>query len=317
MGIAMTWDDKQRRLSLRLADGSRMRPPLERRIEVHLAPRNRHGCSSSQENRLRCDSKALRDTSCHIKKRLTYYGLSTFGVRDAESIVYTAPPWFRSPGSDRVLPACRGRESLEPIIYTVKISSPEKHIAEVVAAVPAKGCESIELMMPIWSPGYYRVEDYAKRVSDLSARTQDGRTLDLTHPKQNRWLIRTAGSPKVIVSYRISCEQRSVTTNWISEDLAVLNGAATFVTVVEKVRRPHDIRLELPSRWSPAKTALDPRPTASPTTFRRGLRHSGRFADPRWKIGGARIRGRRQRARVGGRGRHRKQLGWQARCTRP
>ncbi len=38
MGVAMTWDDKQRRLSLRLADGSRMRPPLERRIEVRLAP---------------------------------------------------------------------------------------------------------------------------------------------------------------------------------------------------------------------------------------------------------------------------------------
>ncbi len=74
-------------------------------------------------------------------------------------------------------------QSLEPIIYTVKISSPEKHIAEVVAAVPAKGYESIELMMPIWSPGYYRVEDYAKRISDLSARTQDGRTLDLTRPE--------------------------------------------------------------------------------------------------------------------------------------
>ncbi len=95
-----------------------------------------------------------------------------------------------------------------------------------------------------------------------------GRTLDLTHPKQNRWLIRTAGSPKVIVSYRISCEQRSVTTNWISEDLAVLNGAATFVTVVEKVRRPHDIRLELPSKWSPAKTALDPAPDGQLNHFR-------------------------------------------------
>jgi len=38
MGITMTWDDKDRRLSLRLADGSRMRPPLERRIEGRLAP---------------------------------------------------------------------------------------------------------------------------------------------------------------------------------------------------------------------------------------------------------------------------------------
>ena len=38
MGIAMTWDDKGHRLYLRLADGSRMRHPLERRIEVRLTP---------------------------------------------------------------------------------------------------------------------------------------------------------------------------------------------------------------------------------------------------------------------------------------
>ena len=34
MGIDLGWDDRGRRLTLRLADGSRMRPPLERRIEV-------------------------------------------------------------------------------------------------------------------------------------------------------------------------------------------------------------------------------------------------------------------------------------------
>jgi alpha-glucosidase/alpha-D-xyloside xylohydrolase len=38
MGVALTWDDKRRRLSFRLADGSRMRLPLERRIEVRLTP---------------------------------------------------------------------------------------------------------------------------------------------------------------------------------------------------------------------------------------------------------------------------------------
>ena len=34
MGIDLRWDDRGHRLTLELADGSRMRPPLERRIEV-------------------------------------------------------------------------------------------------------------------------------------------------------------------------------------------------------------------------------------------------------------------------------------------
>ncbi|HEX6964658.1 MAG TPA: TIM-barrel domain-containing protein [Gemmatimonadaceae bacterium] len=37
MGIAMAWDDAKRTLSLRLADGSRMLPPMQRKIEVRAA----------------------------------------------------------------------------------------------------------------------------------------------------------------------------------------------------------------------------------------------------------------------------------------
>jgi alpha-glucosidase/alpha-D-xyloside xylohydrolase len=38
MGVRMSWDDRGRTLSLRLADGSRMRPPLTRRVEARLMP---------------------------------------------------------------------------------------------------------------------------------------------------------------------------------------------------------------------------------------------------------------------------------------
>jgi hypothetical protein len=52
----------------------------------------------------------------------------------------------------------------EPIIYTVKFPAPETRIAEVEAAFPTGKRAVIELMMPVWSPGFYRVEDYASRV---------------------------------------------------------------------------------------------------------------------------------------------------------
>ena len=44
-------------------------------------------------------------------------------------------------------------------------------------------------MMPIWSPGFYRVEDYASRVQSLSARTSDGKTLAVEQPQKNRWRV--------------------------------------------------------------------------------------------------------------------------------
>lgn len=147
--------------------------------------------------------------------------------------------------------------TLDPIAYTVKFPAPETHFAEVTAMVPTGRRASVELMMPVWTPGFYRVEDYAGKVQDFAVRTPDGKPLPVEQPQKNRWRIQTGGAPSVVVSYRLLCNSRSVTTNWVGEDLAVLNGAAAFVTLVEKTPRAHDIRLDLPPNWKQAMTALN------------------------------------------------------------
>jgi predicted metalloprotease with PDZ domain len=124
------------------------------------------------------------------------------------------------------------------------------------------------MMMPVWSPGFYRIEDYAAGVQDLSARTPDGKSLQVEKSAKNRWRVQTSGAPRVVLSYGVLCNQRSVTTSWVGEDLGVLNGAPTFMTLAEKVRRPHEVRLELPRAWKRAMTALDDAPDHRPNHFR-------------------------------------------------
>lgn len=156
----------------------------------------------------------------------------------------------------------------EPIIYTVKFPAPDTRIAEVEASFPTGKQATIELMMPVWSPGFYRVEDYASRVQSLSARTADGKTLSVEQPQKNRWRVETGGASTVIVSYKLLCNGRSVTTNWVGEDLLVLNGAAAFITLVDKARRPHEVRLELAPQWKRAMSGLDAAPDGAPNHFR-------------------------------------------------
>lgn len=161
--------------------------------------------------------------------------------------------------------------ALDPIVYTIKVPAPDTHFAEVEVSVPTGKRASIEMMMAVWSPGFYRVEDYAGKVQGLSARTQDGKALQAEQPQKNRWRIETGGAPRVVISYRLFCNSRSVTTNWVGDDLGVMNGAATFITLVEQARRPHEVRLELPPQWKRAMTALDAAPAISngqPNHFR-------------------------------------------------
>ena len=156
----------------------------------------------------------------------------------------------------------------EPIVYTVKFPAPETRIAEVEAAFPTGKRATIELMMPVWSPGFYRVEDYVGRVQSLSARTADGKTLVVEQPQKNRWRVATNGAASVTVTYKLLCNGRSVTANWVGEDLLVMNGSASFITLAEQTRRPHEVRLELPPQWKRAMSGLDAAPGGNPNHFR-------------------------------------------------
>src|SRR5262245_940872 len=159
-------------------------------------------------------------------------------------------------------------QKLEPIAYTVRIPAPDSHFVEVEAAIPTAKRPSIELMMPIWSPGYYRVEDYAAQVSDVAAKSPDGKTLSIEKTDKNHWRLDTGGAASVQLSYRVFCNQRSVTTNEVTASYAVLNGAPTFITIAERARRPHEVRIELPAGWTRAMTGLADAPDRKPNHFR-------------------------------------------------
>jgi predicted metalloprotease with PDZ domain len=164
-------------------------------------------------------------------------------------------------------PALAG-PALEPIVYTVKFPEPAKHYALVEAVVPTGKQAAVELMMPVWTPGFYRVENYAGKVDNLSARTPEGKMLPVEQPRKNRWRVQVGGAPAVVVSYRLGCTGRSVTGNWVGEDMLVLNGGPSFLTLAEKARRPHEVRLELPPGWKRPMTGLDPAPGGKPDCYR-------------------------------------------------
>lgn len=167
-------------------------------------------------------------------------------------------------GSASTAPAAGDRE---PIIHTLRVPAPDSHYLEVEVIVPAAGRDQVELAMAVWSPGFYKVEDHAARIESLAAWDDHGLSLELEKSRPNRWRVHARGAAKIRVSYRLLCDQRSVTTNWVSRDLGVLNGAATYLTVREEEPRPHIVRLERPARWKQASTALSPAPGGGPSDY--------------------------------------------------
>jgi len=139
----------------------------------------------------------------------------------------------------------------EPIRYTLSFPAPSTHYVEVEASVPTGGRPQVDLMMAVWTPGSYMVREYARHVEGFSAADPARVTLSVEKTRKNRWRIVTGGARTVWVRYRVYAREMSVRTNWVDAELALLNGAATFVTLLEPtVRRAHEVRVVLPSGWT-------------------------------------------------------------------
>jgi predicted metalloprotease with PDZ domain len=157
-------------------------------------------------------------------------------------------------------------QALDPIRYTLRFPAPHTHYVEVEAAIPTAGRAEVELYMATWTPGSYLIREYERNVEAVSA-AAGTRALTVAKSTKNRWKIATAGAPSVTLRYKVYSREMTVRNNWVEAGFAMLNGAPTFITLVERAARPHDVRVELPAAWKRVETALEP-VSGSPNTFR-------------------------------------------------
>jgi predicted metalloprotease with PDZ domain len=177
----------------------------------------------------------------------------------------------------------------EAIAYTLRFPAPHTQYVEVEAVFPvaalapvgqdAAGAaagdatgDAIELFLPVWTPGSYLVREHSRHVEALAASTPEGAPLAVDKVRKNRWRVSLAGAAPaaahvpthvpthVIIRYRVYARDLSVRTNFVDADIAVLNGAATFVTAAGGESLAHEVALVPAAGWSASVTALPAHP---------------------------------------------------------
>ncbi|HKU62321.1 MAG TPA: PDZ domain-containing protein [Gemmatimonadales bacterium] len=157
----------------------------------------------------------------------------------------------------------------DAIRYTVRIPAPATHYLEVEASYPTAGKAAVDLMMAVWTPGSYLVREFARHVEQVRARNPSGQALALEKTRKNRWRVSTGGAKTVVLTYRVYANERQGRTDWVDDSFAIINGAATYITLVEPgAHRPHEVTLELPAAWHRSLTALPPAADGRPDHYR-------------------------------------------------
>src|SRR6478752_4764331 len=146
-------------------------------------------------------------------------------------------------------------QALDPIRYTLRFPAPHTHYVEVEAAIPTAGRAEVEVYMATWTPGSYLIREYERNVEAVTA-TAGTRAIAVAKSTKNRWKITTGGAANVTLRYKVYSREMTVRNNWVEAGFAMINGAPTFITLVEKAARPHDVRIELPAAWKRIETPL-------------------------------------------------------------
>lgn len=144
----------------------------------------------------------------------------------------------------------------QPVRYVLSFPDAQAHYLDVEAEFPCERQEPLLLFMPVWTPGSYLVREYARSVVTLEASTPSGAPLAAGKITKNRWRIEAAGQASIRVRYRLYCRDINVRGNWVEQEFAMLNGAPTFLGIVDDVPRTYEVKVHLREGWKGCYTPL-------------------------------------------------------------
>jgi predicted metalloprotease with PDZ domain len=124
---------------------------------------------------------------------------------------------------------------------------PHCHLFEVSLEVSEVSGDALDLQLPIWAPGAYKLVDNARNLRALVAQGQNG-ALPVERRDLHTWRVQHGGAP-FTVSYQVYANKPQIHQAQLTATHAMINGAALFVYPANGQDWPCELRVDLPEGW--------------------------------------------------------------------
>ncbi len=152
--------------------------------------------------------------------------------------------------------------------FTVSTPDPASHQYHIRLRCDGLPGDAVEFRMPVWTPGYYGLFDYAGNVRNFAAADGGGRTLAFSKSGPSAWVVQKGPAKTVLLSYDVMATSPFVANAFLDATRGYIMPGALFVYVPGQLRRPVAVTVELNPKWSSVATGLEPVPKGPPHTFR-------------------------------------------------
>ena len=142
------------------------------------------------------------------------------------------------------------------ISYTVTFPEAQAHYADVEMTISGLKQNTLDLKMPVWTPGSYLIREFAKNIESFSA-TANGKLLPSPKINKNCWQIKTLGLDAVTVKYRVYCFEVSVRTSFVDASHGFLSTSGIFIYPDKMIHQPSTIHIVPYKGWDKVSTSLE------------------------------------------------------------
>jgi len=143
------------------------------------------------------------------------------------------------------------------ITYTISFPEAKAHYAEIEMDIAGLNQPQLVLKMPVWAPGSYLTQEYAKNVESITA-ASDSKLLSVIKTRKNIWNVNTAGISSLKIRYRIYTFEQTAENSFIDYSHAYLSAPGIFLYSAGMLHQSSVIHIKPYKNWTRISTSLNP-----------------------------------------------------------
>ena len=138
--------------------------------------------------------------------------------------------------------------------YTVRPQPAQKGV-HVQLKLTGETEKTIVFKMPVWTPGYYQLMDFAKNVSNFKAADASGKVLSWKQ-NANAWTVDSNPNAGIVLDYDVKTDRNFVGANYIDENHLFLSPAGIFLHGAT-IKQPVTVTLQPYTGWTKLASGME------------------------------------------------------------
>lgn len=151
--------------------------------------------------------------------------------------------------------------------FTVSMEQASNHLFHVVFRCDGLKGNALDFKMPVWTPGYYGLLNYANNVEHFRADDSAGTSLEWTKSATNTWQVECRRPGPVVVTYDVRASRSFVANCYLDENRGYIMPAGLLMHVAGQIQHPVTLTIVTNPAWSTVATSLEPVSPEKPYTF--------------------------------------------------